>query len=155
MINHRIVETETGQLALYIAGELIAQPVNPVLSFPFSSPDEGISIVDEYSKEIVWLEDLDLLEETSRVVVKKHLQQREFRPRVVRIVSVNTYSTPSTWGLETDVGLCKFELPSEESIRRLAGNRLVLTHTNGMQFIIDNMMNLDTKSKQILARFMA
>jgi hypothetical protein len=32
---------------------------------------------------------------------------------------------------------------------------LVLTHANGMQFIIEDMFALDARSRQILARFMA
>lgn len=155
MINQRVVETENGQLALYVGGELLAQPVFPVLAFPFSSPSEHISLVDEYSKELVWLDNLNQLEDSSRQVVESHLARREFRPRIKRIVSVTTYATPSVWNLQTDHGPCKFELPSEESIRRLGGHRLVLTHANGMQFIIENMMELDAKSRQILARFMA
>jgi hypothetical protein len=46
-------------------------------------------------------------------------------------------------------------LPSDESIRRLGGQRLVLTHANGMQFIVENLFALDKRSRQILARFMA
>lgn len=155
MINHRIVETDNGQLALYQGSELVAQPVTPVLAFPFSSPTESISIVDEYSKEMLWLDHLGQLEESSRKVIQKYLNRREFRPQIQRIVSVNTYATPSVWNIQTDLGPYKFELPSEESIRRLGGQRLVLSHANGMQFMIDNMRELDAKSRQILARFMA
>jgi hypothetical protein len=127
----------------------------PVLAFPFSAPDESISIVDEYSKELAWLDRLDQLDADSQAVVKNYLAVREFRPTVLQITSVSTYSTPSIWTLETDKGPCKFELPTDESIRRLGGSRLVLTHANGMQFIIEDMFALDARSRQILARFMA
>ncbi|HEX4856251.1 MAG TPA: DUF1854 domain-containing protein [Limnobacter sp.] len=144
-----------GKLALFKNGELLADPVMPVLAFPFSAPNESISIVDEYSREMLWLDSLDELDEQSQAAVKDYLAVREFRPVVKRITSVSTYSTPSVWTLETDRGSCKFELPTDESIRRLGGSRLVLTHANGMQFIIEDMLALDTRSRQILARFMA
>jgi hypothetical protein len=133
----------------------VADQVMPVLAFPFSAPDESISIVDEYSKELAWLDRLDQLDADSQAVVKNYLAVREFRPTVLQITSVSTYSTPSIWTLETDKGPCKFELPTDESIRRLGGSRLVLTHANGMQFIIEDMFALDARSRQILARFMA
>ena len=133
----------------------MADQVMPVLAFPFSAPDESISIVDEYSKELAWLDRLDQLDADSQAVVKNYLAVREFRPTVLQITSVSTYSTPSIWTLETDKGPCKFELPTDESIRRLGGSRLVLTHANGMQFIIEDMFALDARSRQILARFMA
>jgi len=155
MTDWRLRESTHGKLALFKGEALIADQVMPVLAFPFSAPNESISIVDEYSKEMAWLDRLDQLDADSQAVVKNYLAVREFRPTVYRITSVSTYSTPSIWTLETDKGPCKFELPSDESIRRLGGNRLVLTHANGMQFIIEDLLALDARSRQILARFMA
>jgi hypothetical protein len=155
MIEWRLLESTQGKLALYKGDVLVADQVMPVLAFPFSAPTESISIVDEYSKEMAWIENLDDLDTESQNAVNAYLAVREFRPTVLRITSVSTYSTPSVWTLETDRGACKFELPSDESIRRLGGNRLVLTHANGMQFIIKDLFALDARSRQILARFMA
>jgi hypothetical protein len=155
MIEWRLLESTQGKLALYKGDVLVADQVMPVLAFPFSAPTESISIVDEYSKEMAWIENLDDLDTESQNAVNAYLAVREFRPTVLRITSVSTYSTPSVWTLETDRGACKFELPSDESIRRLGGNRLVLTHANGMQFIIEDLFALDARSRQILARFMA
>lgn len=155
MSEWRLCELTHGKLALYKGDTLVVNGVMPVLAFPFSAPDENISIVDEYSREVAWLNRLDELDAQSQAVVKNYLEVREFRPRVHRITSVSTYSTPSVWTLETDKGPCKFELPTDESIRRLGGRRLVLTHANGMQFVVEDLFALDAKSRQILARFMA
>ncbi|HEX4878873.1 MAG TPA: DUF1854 domain-containing protein [Limnobacter sp.] len=155
MTDWQVRETEQGRLALYQADALVADPVTVVLAFPFTAPREGISIVDEYSKELVWLDTLSELDDSSQAVVQAYLARREYRPRILRITSVSTYNTPSMWTIETDQGSCRFELPSDESIRRLEGTRLVLTHANGMQFIIDDFMSMDRRSRQILARFMA
>ncbi len=155
MSDWRVVEEPLGVLSLYKGDNLVGQPVMPVLAFPFSAPNESISIVDEHSKELAWFNRLDELEPGSRAVVEQFLALREYRPVIHRITSVSTYSTPSVWSLETDWGPCRFELPSDESIRRLEGGRLVLTHANGMQFMIEDLMKLDPRSRQILARFMA
>jgi len=155
MTDWQLRESTQGKLALFNGDILVADPVMPVLAFPFSAPDESISIVDEYSREMAWLDRVDQLDAASQVVLKGYLAVREYRPVVLRITSVSTYSTPSVWTLETDKGPCKFELPTDESIRRLGGSRLVLTHANGMQFIIEDLFALDARSRQILARFMA
>lgn len=155
MTDWQLRESGKGRLALFKGDILFADRVMPVLAFPFSAPDESISIVDEYSKEVAWLDRLDELDTNSQALLKEYLAVREFRPRVLRITSVSTYSTPSIWTLETDKGACRFELSADESIRRLGGNRLVLTHANGMQFIIEDLIALDARSRQILARFMA
>jgi hypothetical protein len=155
MSDWKLRESTQGKLALFNGEALVADPVMPVLAFPFSAPEESISIVDEYSREMLWLDNLQELDEQSRSAIRDYLAVREFRPVVKRITSVSTYSTPSIWTVETDKGSCKFELPTDESIRRLGGSRLVLTHANGMQFIIEDMLALDARSRQILARFMA
>lgn len=155
MTDWRLRQSSQGKLALYKGEQLVADHVIPVLAFPFSAPDESISIVDEYSKELAWFDDLNGLDSASRHAIAEYLAIREFRPVVHQITSVSTYSTPSVWTLETDRGPCKFELPTDESIRRLGGTRLVLTHANGMQFIVEDMLKLDARSRQILARFMA
>jgi Domain of unknown function (DUF1854) len=155
MIEWRLRESAQGKLALYKGHNLVAERVTPVLAFPFSAPTESISIVDEFGKEMAWVDRLEDLDADSQNTVNKYLAVREFRPIVLQITSVSTYSTPSIWMLETDKGPCKFELPSDESIRRLGGNSLVLTHANGMQFIVENLFALNSRSRQILARFMA
>lgn len=155
MTDWQLRESTHGKLALFKGDTLVADPVMPVLAFPFSAPEESISIVDEYSREMAWLDRMDQLDGPSQVVLKDYLAVREYRPVVLRITSVSTYSTPSVWTLETDKGPCKFELSADESIRRLDGSRLVLTHANGMQFIIEDLLALDARSRQILARFMA
>lgn len=155
MTDWQLRESTQGKLALFKGDTLVADPVMPVLAFPFSAPQESISIVDEYSREMAWLDRVEQLDGPSQAVLKDYLAVREYRPVVSRITSVSTYSTPSVWTLETDKGPCKFELPTDESIRRLGGSRLVLTHANGMQFIIEDTFALDARSRQILARFMA
>jgi hypothetical protein len=151
----RVVDTPEGELALHQADGQWLQPVHVVLAFPLSCPQQGLAIVDEYSKEQLWLDTLGELDADSQAVVQAYLQRRDYRPRITRIVGVNSFATPSVWQVETDHGPCKFELPGEESIRRLSGQRLVLNHANGMQFLIEDLSALDKRSRQLLARFMA
>jgi len=82
MTDWRLRESTQGKLALYKGNQLVADQVMPVLAFPFSAPDESISIVDEYSKELAWLDRLDQLDADSQAVVKNYLAVREFRPTV-------------------------------------------------------------------------
>ena len=150
-----VVQRPDGSLALIRDGQLLVSPVFPVLAFPFSSPGEGIALVDEYGKEYCWLDHVEQLDPESAHLLVQHIAIREFRPVINRIVGVSSYATPSNWTVQTNRGASKFELPSEESIRRLGGGRLVLTHSNGMQYLIQDLFKLDARSRQILARFMA
>lgn len=96
MTNWRLRESTQGKLALFQGDTLVADQVTPVLAFPFSAPNESISIVDEYSKEMAWIDRLDELDADSQAAVNGYLAVREFRPNVLRITSVSTYSTPAS-----------------------------------------------------------
>lgn len=131
--------------------------VNPVSAFPFSAPGEEMALMDEHGKERLWIQDskqLETLDADSRRVLGEFMSIREFRPIILRIESVSTYNTPSEWKIRTQQGVCDFVLKNEESIRRLPRGELLLTHSNGMQFVIPKLSGLDAHSRKLLARFM-
>ena len=150
----RLTQEDNGQLTLLKSNGERITPVVPVLAFPFTAPDEDISLVDEHGKEVMCVKALNEFDATSAALLCEHIKRREFRPGIEAILSVSTFSTPSVWQVRTQEGFCEFELRSEESIRVLEKGRLVLTHGNGMQFLIEDVNRLDKKSRQILARFM-
>lgn len=131
--------------------------VTPVPAFPFSAPGDELAIVDDHGKEQLWIQSaaqLEQLDAGSKAALLEVLRWREFRPTIVRINSVSTFTTPSEWQVDTQQGPALFVLKSEENIRRLPKGELLLTHSNGMQFVIPNLMTLDQHSRKLLARFM-
>lgn len=153
------------QLSLNPKGQLIMTSpehpeglvVNPVSAFPFSAPGEEMALMDEHGKEKLWIQNaaqLQTLAEGSRAALNEIMRIREFRPTILRIVSVSTFNTPSEWRVLTQQGECDFVLKNEESIRRLPHGELLLTHSNGMQFVIPTLSGLDAHSRKLLARFM-
>lgn len=131
--------------------------VNPVSAFPFSAPGEEMALMDEHGKEKLWVQNaaqLQTLSAASRAALNEIMRIREFRPEILRILSVSTYNTPSEWRVLTQQGECDFVLKNEESIRRLPRGELLLTHSNGMQFVIPKLSGLDAHSRKLLARFM-
>lgn len=153
------------QLGLNTKGQLVMTSpehpeglvVNPVSAFPFSAPGEEMALMDEHGKEKLWIQNaaqLQTLSEVSRAALNEIMRIREFRPVILRIVSVSTYNTPSEWRVQTQQGECDFVLKNEESIRRLPRGELLLTHSNGMQFVIPKLAELDAHSRKLLARFM-
>ena len=75
-------------------------------------------------------------------------------PEILRIVSVSTFSTPSTWSVETNRGTTQFVLKGEEDIRRLAGAMLIITDSHGLRFLLRDMLAIDKASRKLLDRFL-
>lgn len=129
--------------------------VTPVRAFPIAAPDEGLSLVGADGHELVWVEHLSQLDAASRELIEEELQAREFVPTIVKIHSVSSFSTPSTWNVLTDRGPAALVLKAEDDIRRLAGRtRLLIAGSDGLQFRIPDTAALDKHSRKLLERFL-
>ena len=128
--------------------------MTPVRAFPIDAPDEGVSLISTEGHELLWIERLSALPEGPRRLLEDELASREFAPEVRRLKHVSTFSTPSTWEVETDRGDTHFVLKSEDDIRRLGQGRLLIASSHGVQFFVRDRFALDRASQRLLERFL-
>jgi hypothetical protein len=128
--------------------------VVPVRAFPIGAPDEGVSLVGSDGHERLWVERLSSLPDDLRDLLTEELAQREFTPVITRILAVSTFSTPSTWQVETDRGTTSFVLRSEDDIRRLEEQALLILASHGVSFAVRDRLALDAHSRRLLDRFL-
>ncbi|MFT7776768.1 DUF1854 domain-containing protein [Roseateles sp.] len=128
--------------------------VTPVRAHPITAPDEGVSLVGSHGHELAWVARLSALPDGPRRLLETELAAREFHPTLKRLISVNTFATPSTWRIDTDRGEVDFVLKSEEDIRRLEEGRLLITSSHGVQLEVPDRWALDKHSKRLLERFL-
>ena len=144
-----------GRLALTLPDGTVHTGVLPVRAFPLAAPDEGISLVGADGHELLWLDRLDDLPTPARALVQEELAAREFVPTIQKILSVSSFSTPSTWEVETDRGPTTLVLKAEEDIRRLRSRTaLLIASASGVQYAIADSTTLDRASRRLLERFL-
>jgi hypothetical protein len=143
-----------GRLVLTTASGERFDGVTAVRAFPVSAPAQGLSLVHVDGHELVWVEQLVALPAAQRGLIEDELAAREFVPEIVRLKSVSTFSTPSTWTVQTDRGDTQFVLKGEEDIRRLGGAALLITGAQGVHFKVRDMRALDGASRRLLGRFL-
>ena len=144
-----------GRLVLTRPDGTLHPGVLPVRAFPLAAPEEGLSLVGPDGHELLWLSRLDELPAESRQLVLEELAAREFAPAITKIRSVSSFSTPSTWEVETDRGPTQFVLKAEEDIRRLRGRTALLIASGaGVHFAIADSTALDRASRRLLERFL-
>ena len=146
-----------GHLELVWSDGEIVERVTPVRAFPFSDPENGFSLVDSETHEVVWLDSINDLKPEDRVLVDEALATREFMPVITRIDSVSSFNTPSTWQVETAQSKTQLVLKGEEHIRRIngmGGNNLLISDNHGIQFLIKDVSQLDKHSRRLLDRFL-
>ena len=142
-----------GRLVLTDAQGLNHVGVVPVRAFPIDAPDEGLSLLGADGHELAWVERLSALPAALRQLLEEELAQREFTPVIQRIRAVSTFSTPSTWEVDTDRGPTNFVLRSEDDIRRLEGQALLILASHGVSFAVRDRLALD-HSRRLLDRFL-
>jgi len=143
-----------GRLVLTAEDGVAHEGVLPVRAFPIGAPLEGLSLLSAEGHELAWVDRLDALPPVQRALVDEVLAEREFAPEIHRLHAVSTYSTPSTWTVETDRGPTQFVLKGEEDIRRVGRAMLLITDSRGLQFVVRDLAALDRHSRRLLERFL-
>jgi Domain of unknown function (DUF1854) len=145
-----------GRLVFTGADGVVHEGVTPVRAFPIAAPGEGLSLVSTEGRELAWVPRLAELPAHERDLVEQELASREFTPEIKRLLKVSTFSTPSTWDVETDRGPTQLVLKGEEDIRRLPGSRaaLLIASSHGIVFKVPDLLALDRHSKRLLERFL-
>jgi hypothetical protein len=128
--------------------------VVPVRAFPIGAPLDGLSLLSAEGHELAWIDRLDDLSPSQRVLIDEALAEREFAPQIRRLRAVSTYSTPSTWTVDTDRGATQFVLKGEEDIRRIGRSMLLIADSQGLQFVVRDLAALDRHSQRLLERFL-
>ena len=151
---HRLSRDTYGRLVFTDANGQQHAGVTPVQAFPIDAPGEHISLVDADGHELAFIERLSEIDSDTRKLLLDEIAQREFMPVIDRLLSVSTFSTPSTWTVRTDRGMSSFVLKGEEDIRRLRGNGLLITDNHGLTYRVMDMRALDRQSRKLLDRFL-
>ena len=150
----RLHRNAFGRLVLVDGQGLEHVGVVPVRAFPIGAPDEGLSLLGTDGHELVWVDRLAELPADLRALLTEELAQREFTPVIQRIRAVSTFSTPSTWQVDTDRGATSFVLRSEDDIRRLEDQALLILASHGVTFAVRDRLALDAHSRRLLDRFL-
>ena len=153
-LDFTLARDQHGRLTLTEADGTVHEGVVPVRAFPISAPDGGLSLVSADGHELRWIDRLAGLPASVREPIDAELAVREFTPMIQRINEVSTFSTPSTWTVETDRGQAQLILKSEDDIRRLGNGRLLISTAQGLQFGIARASELDRHSRKLLERFL-
>jgi hypothetical protein len=153
-IDFKLARNAVGQLQFTNSDGTVFDGINLVRAFPISAPDEGLSIISNDGHELAWIPSLVEIPAQIKELIEAELMQREFMPAIQRITQVSSFATPSIWDVVTDKGNTQLTLKAEDQIWRLKNNRLLITDKNGVNFMINNLEQLDKHSRKLLDRFL-
>jgi hypothetical protein len=143
-----------GRLVLTDASGRQHVGVQPVRAFPISDPAHGLAICDADGRELVWIDTLDKLPAALRQLLEEDLARRQLMPLILRVVKISSPTEPSEWEVETDRGPTRLVLSSEEDVRPLSGNRVLVIDAYGIRYLIPDRGALDGASQRLLERYL-
>ena len=143
---------EWGRLVLKTGDGKTYVGVEPVRCFPLSDPEKAIALLDPEGKEILTLPDLDSLNPAAKEALRLELASRDFVPVIQKVVSASNPIPPCQWSVETDRGSTSFLLESEDDVRKLGPNRVLIADSNGIRYTIPDLRKLDSHSQRIVQR---
>src|SRR5262249_9784833 len=144
--NFGLERDQWGQLVFIGADGKRLEKVGPTALFPISEPERWVLIRSADWDEMGCVGDSGKLPTDVWQLLKEELAQREFVPVIERIVRVSGNSEPCEWQVETDRGPTRFVLKSEEDVRRIGEQQILILDAHGTRYHIPDLSAVDAKS---------
>jgi len=94
------------------------------------------------------------LPETLHALLEEELARREFVPVIRRVRNVSSYLEPAEWEVETDRGLTRVALRTEDDVRRLGPYRALVLDAQGIRYLVPDTRELDAYGRRAVERYL-
>ena len=120
--------------------------------FPITGLSQYISLVDSEGNEIGIIRDVNSLMPESRDTALSCLDEYYMMPRIKRFIKMSEKFEIWMWTVETDKGICTFEIRNHlTAIKPLYDGRVLIKDANDNRYEIPDVKKLDKKSYKMIA----
>ncbi len=117
-------------------------------AFPWSNPQEHISIRSPEGRELVMVEHLSRVPSPTRELIEQALSSSIFVPRIQRVYGVDVSFGYQRWRVQTDRGETEFRVQEREDIRFLPDGRFSIRDADGNVYEMPRIEELDEASRR-------
>lgn len=108
--------------------------------FPFTMPNQYISVRSQNDDEITMISNISVLEEASRREAEQELQWYDIIPQILSIVSLKRSENLWLWTVDTDYGRMAFRMNERfENLHPLSSSCWIVTDIEGHRFTLSNI----------------
>ena len=150
----KVQRDQAGRLVIHLKGR--SEPLRDVRvarCFPWTLPDQYISVRTSEGKEVLLLESLDDLEVKARERIERELREKVFNPRIQRVLDFSDDFGVVSITAQTDRGEVTFQIRSRDDVRVLGPSRALLRDADGNVYELADMSALDSASRAYLSRY--
>jgi len=146
------LETDSdGRLVLIDADGHRHAGIVPVRCFPLTDPDRWLALCDGHGKELALIADPNELPTGAAAVLDDYRRRHEFIPQIERIT---VRPDAVEWQVTTDRGQHTFRIRSDDDVRRLSPQMVLVIDASGTHYRIAELARLDTASRKLLDRYL-
>lgn len=160
-----VVQANAWQLHRNAEGRLVMQrpseepakqetPIQIAACFPWSHPQQYISLRDDKGHELYLIESLEELETQRRQLVEEELALRNFLPRVTVIHDITDQMEFFHWSVTTSAGQRSFLTRRHERPRQLRNGQMLIKDICNDLYAIARSEDMDQKSLRLLWVYM-
>jgi Domain of unknown function (DUF1854) len=142
---------EAGQLLLRSQRGSI--PVRPVACFPWSEPNNYISLRNEAGLEVGFIDSTAELDDSSRTALETTLRQTRFVFEVTAMEKVEDEFELRTWLVTTHQGPRSFQTKLDDWPRTLENRGIIIRDLSGDLYHIEDSTALDSASQKLIWAF--
>lgn len=139
-----------GQLILKRPGQPDVDDVRLRRAFPWSNPDELISIRAPDGRELLLIQSLKDLPQPLRQRVLDTLHSNSFIPRITQVKNVDVQFGYQVWTVVTDRGPVEFRVQEREDVRFLPDQRFAIKDADGNIYELPPLDTLDDASRRAI-----
>jgi Domain of unknown function (DUF1854) len=142
---------EAGQLLL--RSQTGSIPVRPVACFPWSEPNNYISLRNKAGMEVGFIDSTTELDDSSRTALETTLRQTRFVFEVTAIEKVEDEFELRTWSVTTHQGPRSFQTKLDDWPRTLENGGIIIRDLSGDLYHIEDPTVLDSASQKLIWAF--
>ena len=125
--------------------------LEPRRLFPVSGMTRYITLLDEDGKEQAIIRNIDTLMPESKKVIEACLREYYLIPKIKRLIDSTEKYGILKWTVETDRGMCSFEIRNRHSdIKMLYDGRVLVRDSNDNRYEIPDYRTLDNHTLGLL-----
>ena len=154
-LKDKIVRTDLYLVQLEKADGEVISDLEPKRLFPFTHPNEYVTLVTDEKKEQAVIRDLAELSEESRKAINDCFAEIYMIPKIQRVVHSETKFGVLNFQMETDRGPVFFRVRNSHSdIKKLDDGRMLFRDSNDNRYEIPDLSKLDKGSIHWLFSFL-
>lgn len=134
-----------------LSGKLKEEIVRVKPSFPWSAPNEYLSVLNSSGEVLFVVESLDKLDDSQREAVEYSLRQAGFVFKITKVLKIDEEFELRLWKVQTLQGLRSFQTSFESWPRRMPDGSFLVEDVSGDLYRLDNKVEIASGVHSALA----